>query len=153
MIDPITKKVTVKVKKALDIEKTRKFDTGVKSYKDALNKVEPIKDVVVDNVQGMTIDKTTSTAKPIVFVRSLKKTGNENGYTEITGNSGERVFRGKSSEKATKDAVVKEEKHLANTTADRAKNANNYNVNSGSKKDLDNKDKATLVGLNKAVLK
>ncbi len=149
MIDP-SKKVMVKVKKPLDIEKTKRFDEGKKLMKEALDRVEPKKDVVEDNVQGISIDKKTATATPKVFVRTVKKEGNEKGYTEITGNSGERVFRGKTSEKATKDAVTQAQKQTDNTNEDRTKNANFYNTNSGSKKELDEQDKKNLVKLNKA---
>lgn len=149
MIDPV-KKVMVKVKKSFNIEKNKKFDDGTKLMKDALNRVEPKKDVFEDNVQGISIDKKTATATPKVMIRTIKKEGNEKGYTEITGNSGERVFRGKTSEKVTKDAVTQAQKQVKNTNDDRGKNANNYNTNSGSKKELDDRDKENLVKLNKA---
>ena len=72
MIDP-SKKVMVKVKKTLDIEKTKRFDEGKKLMKEALDRVEPKKDVVEDNVQGISINKKTATATPKVFVRTVKK--------------------------------------------------------------------------------
>lgn len=150
MIDPI-KKVMVKVNKPLEIEKTKRFDDGKKLMKSALDRVEPKKDTFEDNVQGISIEKKTAVATPKVFIRTVKKENSDKGYTEITGNSGERVFRGKTSEKATKDAVIKNEKQAKNTNADRAKNANNYNVNSGSKKELDDADNQSLVAVKKAI--
>ena len=149
MIDPV-KKVMVKVKKPLEVEKTKRFDDGKKLMKSALDRVAPKKDTFEDNVQGISIEKKTAVATPKVMIRTIKKEGNEKGYTEITGNSGERVFRGKTSEKATKDAVTQAQKHAKNTNEDREKNANNYNVNSGSKKELDDTDNKSLLAVKKA---
>ena len=93
-------------------------------------------------------------AKPIYFKRKVIKTGGENGMTKILSEDGKSVkYEGRSNMKNTIDALNQNEKQEKDTNSRREYNSNYFNVSSGAKKDLDDKDKASLIKSGKAVLK
>ena len=109
---------------------------------------------LTEKSQGVSINKDSMEAKPKVFKRKIVKAGGENGTTRIMSSDGKTVkYEGRSNMQATKDAVKQNEKQTADTNARRSSNANYYNVNSGAKTDLSEKDKETLVRNSKAVKK
>lgn len=142
------------VKKPANVEYTKSFFDGQKLMKESLEKSEPKNDVVQDKVQGISIEKSNQTAKPKTFVRSVFSSGNKyTGTTIIRGENGSKVFEGRTDMKATQDALKASEKKVKDTNADRDKNADNYNANSGSKKELSDKNIKDLSATRKIVVR
>ena len=152
-----TKKILVKVKKKPavktsidpDIELTPKYDIS----KNKINKIleSSKKDTMDDSNQGIEIAKKTSVASPKVFVRKTESIGDKyTGTTIIRAKDGSKVFEGRTNDKATQDAIKSNEKKIRQTNEDRTKNANTYNVMSGSKSILEDKDKNMLVSIKSA---
>lgn len=157
MPDPV-KKTFVKVDKrkkdskevgVQGIELTPRYDIVKKKINK--NLASSKKEKLEDKAQGFEVSKSTSVAKPKSFERTTESIGDKNtGKTIIRGQDGSKIYEGRTNMKATEDALKANEKHVANTNTDREKNANFYNVEAGSKRDLNEKDKNTLVGLKSA---
>jgi len=136
--DPKKKKIMVKVPK--DLELTKRYSDVKKKI---VANTESQKGEVVENkVLGINIDKKTSTATPKQFRR---KVATSSTNTKIIGTDGSVVYEGRNESKATKEALKENERHSSMTNREREENANAYNVNTGSKEELDEKDKKSLV--------
>jgi len=131
------------------LELTPKYDKAKENMKKNLEATS--EDTKEDKVQGISINKKDMKATPKTFVRKVIKSGGENGTTKILSDDGKSVkFEGRSNMKATQDAVKQNESQTTDTNSRREYNANNYNRQSGSKENLDSKDKESLIGLGKA---
>lgn len=165
---PDIKKTMVKVPKKATEEKSKESykETAsesrlelTKQYTDSKEKMEKNLESdsgknVTEKAQGITIDKETMAAKPKVFKRKVIAAGGENGVTKIMASDGKTVkYEGRTNMKATQDALKENDSQSKDTNARRENNANYYNINSGAKKELDPKDKETLVRNSKAVVK
>jgi hypothetical protein len=161
-IDP--KKTMVKVKKSMltdkeienasenKIEKTRDFTEAKEKMQKNANSASGKQ--MTENMAGININSQSMKADAKEFNRDVIKFGGENGSTRIMSSDGNSVkYEGRSNMQATKDALALNQSQTKDTNARRDYNANNYNVQSGAKKDLDNKDKKVLVKLSKAVKK
>lgn len=136
--DKPKKKVMVRVPK--DLELTKRY-TDIK--KGIIANTESKKgDIIEDKVQGISIDKKSSVATPKIFVRKVTTSPTT---TKIVGTDGKVVYEGRNETKATKEALAQNEKHTKKTNEQRGYNANQYNVNTGSKENLTKKDKESLV--------
>lgn len=136
--DKPKKKIMVKVPK--DLELTKRYSDVKKKI--VANTESKKGDIVEDKVQGITIEKKTSVASPKIFVRKVITTPTN---TKIIGTDGKAIYEGRNETKATKDALKENERHTVITNEQRANNANAYNVNTGSKENLDKKDKESLI--------
>lgn len=130
-----------------------------KRYSDQQDKMidvvsNPEKKKAIEKPQGISINKSNLEAKPIMFKRKIVRTEGPGGTTKIIGTDGKTVkYEGANNMKATEDALAKNKKEEDDTNKRRGYNSNFYNVNSGAKKDLDDKDKEALIEVNKAVVK
>lgn len=158
-IDPKTGKESRKimVKKSsladkYDVELTKKFSDTKEKMEEKISKNRS--NMVEDKIQGININKTELKAAPKKFLRKVIKSGGETGMTKILSDDGKTVkYEGRSNMKATKDALIQNEKQSADTNERREKNSNFYNVSSGAKKDLTKEDKEGLVRIGSAVKK
>lgn len=137
--DKPKKKIMVKV--TPDLELTKRY-SDVKKKIEA-NTESKKGDIVDDKAQGITIEKKTQVASPKVFVR--KVTTSPTTTTKIIGTDGTVVYEGRNQSKETAKALKENERHSVNTNAQRSTNANAYNVNVGSKKELTEEDKKSLI--------
>jgi hypothetical protein len=170
MTDP--KKIMVKVPKKVDPEKKEKKEGIVDKESAAENKIELTKQYVdakagmaknldsdkgksyTEKAQGIKINSDNMAAKPTMFKRKVITRGGDDGTTTILSSDGKSVkYEGRSNMDATKKALKENDSQTKSTNNSRNSNSNFYNVNSGAKKELDNKDKKTLVDLHKAVKK
>ena len=158
MPDP-TKKIFVKVSKSktppkkeedIDgIELTPKFSVTQKKMEKNLQSSKGSK--LEDTAQGINVDKSSSVAKPKIFIRKTESIGDKyTGKTIIRGEDGSKVYEGRTNMKATQDALKESAKKEKFTNEDRARNANTYNVMAGSKPELKEKDKDILVSVKSA---
>lgn len=136
--DKPKKKIMVKVPKDLEL---------TKRYSDVKKKIEANTEskkgnIVEDKVQGITIEKKSSVASPKIFVRKVTASPTT---TKIIGTDGKVVYEGRNESKETKEALKESKKHTEKTNEQREHNANAYNVNVGSKKDLSEQDKKSLI--------
>ena len=136
--DKPKKKIMVKV--TPDLELTKRY-SDVKKKIEA-NTESKKGDIVDDKAQGITIEKKTQVASPKVFVRKVTTSPTT---TKIIGTDGTVVYEGRNQSKETAKALKENERHSVNTNAQRSTNANAYNVNVGSKKELTDKDKNSLI--------
>ena len=136
--DKPKKKIMVKV--TPDLELTKRY-SDVKKKIEA-NTESKKGDIVDDKAQGITIEKKTQVASPKVFVRKVTTSPTT---TKIIGTDGTVVYEGRNQSKETATALKENERHSVNTNAQRSTNANAYNVNVGSKKELTDKDKNSLI--------
>jgi hypothetical protein len=169
---PDPKKIMVKVPKKVDPEKKEKKEGVVDKESASENKIELTKQYVdakkdmsknldsakgksyTEKSQGIKIKNDDMAAKPTMFKRKVITRGGEDGTTTILSSDGKSVkYEGRSNMDATKKALSLNDSQTKDTNDRRDKNANYYNVNSGAKKDLDDKDKETLVRNSKAVRK
>jgi hypothetical protein len=160
-IDP--KKTMVKVKKSMltdeeiaaaksnRIEKTGAFTIQQKKMQANADTKDGKK--YTENAQGIKINSNSLKADATEFSRKTIKFGDDyDGTTRIMSSDGKSVrYEGRNYTKATKDAIVANDKEIKDINSKRDYNANNYNRQSGAKKDLNDKDKESLVKLSKAV--
>lgn len=156
MPDPKKIMVKVPVRKKSDsdgqIELTKKY---TESIDDVQKNIASDKNKsVVEKTQGIIIDKDKMSAKPVMVKRKIIKTGGETGTTKILSEDGKTVkYEGRSNMSSTKEALRKEENKDKDTNSRRDNNSNYFNISSGAKPELDEKDKDRLVKIGKAVLK
>lgn len=166
MPDPTPKKkVVVKVLKKIDPKKneadketssSNRFEL-TKDYVNAKDKMQSNANTsagksYTEKNQGITLSKESLEAKPEPFKRKVITAGGSTGTTRIMSSDGKSVkYEGRSNMQATKDALSKNDSQTKDTNSRRESNSNYYNINSGAKKDLDTKDKETLVRNSKAI--
>ena len=136
--DKPKKKIMVKVPK--DLELTKRYSDVKKKI--VANTESKKGDVVDDKVQGITIEKKSQVASPKIFVRKVVTSPTN---TKIIGTDGKVIYEGRNESEATKKALKDSERHTNITSQQRENNANAYNVNVGSKKELTDKDKNSLI--------
>ena len=136
--DPKKKKIMVKVPK--DFELTKRYSDVRKKIVANTNSQKG--DVVENKVLGINIDKKTSVATPKEFRRKVVTSATN---TKIIGKDGKAIYEGRNESEATKKALKDSERHTNITNQQRENNANAYNVNVGSKKELTDKDKNSLI--------
>ena len=132
------KKIMVKVPK--DLELTKRYSDVKKKI--VANTESKKGDVVDDKVMGITIEKKSQVASPKIFVRKVVTSPTN---TKIIGTDGKVIYEGRNEAEATKKALKDSERHTNITNQQRENNANAYNVNVGSKKELTDKDKNSLI--------
>ena len=136
--DPKKKKIMVKVPK--DFELTKRYSDVRKKIVANTNSQKG--DVVENKVLGINIDKKTSVATPKEFRRKVVTSPTN---TKIIGTDGKVIYEGRNESEATKKALKDSERHTNITSQQRENNANAYNVNVGSKKELTDKDINSLI--------
>ncbi len=137
---------------SLDIELTPSYNSGVNNIKKNYEKSS--EDVKEDTVQGISVESKTLKSTPKTFVRKVITSGDENGTTKILSSDGSKtIYEGRTRLKDTKEALEKNRKEVEDTQERREFNSNFFNVNSGSKQNLNDKDKKILVKIGKAVIK
>ena len=132
------KKIMVKVPK--DLELTKRYSDVKKKI--VANTESKKGDVVDDKVMGITIEKKSQVASPKIFVRKVVTSPTN---TKIIGTDGKVIYEGRNEAEATKKALKDSERHTNITNQQRENNANAYNVNVGSKKELTDKDINSLI--------
>ena len=136
--DKPKKKIMVKVPK--DLELTKRYSDVKKKI--VANTESKKGDVVDDKVLGITIEKKSQVASPKIFVRKVVTSPTN---TKIIGTDGKAIYEGRNEAEATKKALKDSERHTNITNQQRENNANAYNVNVGSKKELTDKDENSLI--------
>ena len=136
--DKPKKKIMVKV--TPDLELTKRYSDVKKKI--VANTESKKGDVVDDKVQGITIEKKSQVASPKIFVRKVVTSPTN---TKIIGTDGKVIYEGRNEAEATKKALKDSERHTNITNQQRENNANAYNVNVGSKKELTDKDENSLI--------
>lgn len=144
--DKPKKKIMVKVPK--DFELTKRYSDKKKEI--VANTNSKNGDVIDNKAQGITIDKKSAVATPKQFRR---KVATSSTNTKIVGTDGSVVYEGRNDSKATKEALKNSERKTNVTNTERKENADEYNRSTGSKQDLDDKDKKSLVARKSAVYK
>lgn len=163
MPDPKKTMVKVPVKKATEasykkeapkaeIELTKKYTESIDDVKKNIDSDKGKS--FVEKTEGIAIDKENMSAKPIIVKRKIIKTGGENGMTKILSTDGKTVkYEGRSNMSSTKKALQENESKDNDTNGRRDNNATYFNISTGAKSNLNEKDKERLVKIGKAVLK
>ena len=134
-----------------DVNYTKDYVDSKKKYLVQLKK-QPSKDnKVVDEKQGIIVNKETGDSAPIPMKRKIIVTGKGMGSsTTILSTDGKKViFKGRTTDRSTKDAIDKSNKDEKYGNKAREENANFMKINTGNKKDLDSKDLSILKDLSK----
>ena len=135
-----------------DIELTEKYATG----KTAMEKNIASKkvDVYNDSDQGITVESKSLEAKPKVFKRRVVAYGGPTGTTRVIGDDDKTIlYEGRTRDKATKEALRQSANKTIDVNQRREANANLFNIDSGAKSDLTDKDKISLISRRKATTK
>lgn len=163
---PEIKKIMVKIPKKAKEEKEAYKDEAsgsrfelTKEYTDSKERMKKNLESsegksFTEKTQGISIDKEKMSAKPVMFKRKVIKSGDESGMTRIMSSDGKTVkYEGRTNMKATQDALRENESQSKDTNVRRESNANYYNINTGAKEKLSEKDKDVLARNLKAVKK
>lgn len=152
---PIKKSALASSKKdnsSSDIELTKKYTESIDEVKKNID-TEKGKSFV-EKTEGISIDRDKMAAKPVMIKRKIIKTGGENGTTRILSADGKTVkYEGRSNMASTKEALRSNENKDKDTNNRRDVNSNYFNISTGAKPELDEKDKASLLRNGKAILK
>lgn len=132
-------------------ELTKKYTRTVKRLKEVADKENIGKDTFEDTSQGFNVEKKTNSAEPKKFKRKVIKTDSR---TKIISDDGKTtLYNGDNDDAATEKALTDNERNNQYTNRVRGENADYYNLTSGAKKNLSNKDLSILEKSGKAIRK